>query len=246
MNEQSHSLLPAAANEERRVSPNSAAPVAEVVKIVEKKRSKRWILTLVLLCLLLTTALVACYIKYKQCCSSTCSQTGQSSGQNGGGGDKQLRRDEYDQADNKPAHLAVHHTNWNNSRLPSNLVPYYYTINLRIDVHEKKFNGSCTIFFKCVYSTNIIVVHAETNLDIKPVPVVHELESERSRVRRRSLEIKSMVYNPVFSYYVIQLKNNYFVEGRHYSILFSDFSSSIVDNLKGLYLSSYTMENQTR
>ena len=232
MNEQSHSLLP----DEVLLTngPNTAQPA---VKIVEKKRSKRWILTLIVLCLLLTTALVACYIRYKQCCSSTCTKSGQEAV-------KPPRKDANESEG--LTHLGIHHTSWNNSRLPTNLVPYYYAINLRIDVHEKKFNGSCTIFFKCVFSTNIIVVHAESNLDIKPVPVVHELESERSRVKRRSLDIKSMLYNPVYSYYVIHLKNNYFVEGRHYSILFSDFSSSIVDNLKGLYLSSYTVENQTK
>lgn len=61
------------------------------------------------------------------------------------------------------------------------------------------------------------------------------------------MPVKRWDFNPVFSYYVIQLEDGrFFRKSKNYMIVFESFQSPITNNLKGLYYSTYVAKNQTR
>lgn len=131
---------------------------------------------------------------------------------------------------------------WNNSRLPLTLKPYHYVINLKIDVYNRSFSGDCTIYFKCLEQTQILVVHSDSNLEFEAayLPLVNEIDNNNRVVRR--LNVKSMQKNLFFSYLIIRLDDGVFFKKSHsYFVEFKKFQSEITNNLKGIYYSSYSL-----
>jgi hypothetical protein len=154
-------------------------------------KSKRWIITLSCLTLILTLALIVCYINYRLCCSSL---------SNGGGSSQPSSfaffkcSSTYNRNPNVDGFLSslplipsapdldyydhvgamsgdevgritrLGANGWNSSRLPTHLIPWHYDIRLRINVHSRQFNGYCAIRFRCNQSITFVVVHAESNL----------------------------------------------------------------------------------
>jgi hypothetical protein len=132
--------------------------------------------------------------------------------------------------------------------LPRHLKPSLYDLKLRINVYERVFTGVCSIRFTCYKSISFVVIHADTNIqfasDTTYVPVIRELQRDGSST---PLKVKAMTYNPFYSYFVIELDDErYFRKGVEYQILFENYNSTITNNLKGIYFSTYTAKNQTR
>lgn len=68
-----------------------------------------------------------------------------------------------------------------------------------------------------------------------------------AEANRNEMPVKRWDFNPVFSYYVIQLEDGrFFRKSKNYMIVFESFQSPITNNLKGLYYSTYVAKNQTR
>jgi hypothetical protein len=218
-------------------------------------KSKRWIFALTCLCVLLTIALIICFVKYRlrkyseDCCDSSVAMAS-SSGNNSG------TTECVDDYDDEFYEYYYGNRTWNSSRLPSHLRPYYYNVDLRINVYEKKFQGNSTIRFTCFKTLPFVVIHSDTNLAFARIngsvvmPSIYEIREEGNSLNvkmKRQIDVKRMSYNSFFSYYVIELdKNELFRRQKKYMIVFEKFSSNITNNLKGIYYSTYTKNNQNR
>jgi hypothetical protein len=221
-------------------------------------KSKRWIFALTCLCVLLTIALIICFIKYRlrKYADDCCDYNGVAvSSSLTAGGSLNNGSECLDDYDDEFYEFYAGNRTWNSSRLPGHLRPYYYNIDLRISVYDKNFTGNSTIRFTCFRTLPFVVIHADTNLVFKRangsvvMPVIYEIweESNMNIKMKRQIDIKRMAYNAFFSYYVIDLdKNELFRRQKKYMIVFEKFSSIISNNLKGIYYSTYTKNNQNR
>jgi hypothetical protein len=238
-------------------------------------KSKRWIFALSCLCILLLIALIICFIKYRlkkysndECCSSLSLYSTYSNLNSKNNSDHCL--DDYDDIFYD---YYLGNKTWNSSRLPYHLKPYFYKIDLRINVYNRVFHGNTTIKFECLKTIPFVVIHADTNLAFQAlkaaaknqsnnnssnyIPKLYEIKEEENLSNgtsqslsvkfKRELEIKSISYNKFFSYFVMDLAHNEtFRRNRKYMIHFENFTSNITNNLKGIYYSSYTKNNQNR
>lgn len=131
---------------------------------------------------------------------------------------------------------------WNQSRLPTSFKPSSYKLDLKIDVIEKEFYGNCSITFKCFESTNQLVLHSEKNIVFQSksyLPTITEIDNDGNEIRK--LEVASVDVNRFYSYIIMELKEKYTFQKDHsYTILFENYYSTISNNLKGLYYSTYT------
>jgi hypothetical protein len=135
---------------------------------------------------------------------------------------------------------------WNNSRLPKHLKPFHYDINLKIDVYNKSFVGNCTIHFKCLETTSLLVVHSDSNIIfLNKIPDIYEIDSNNFTHRIRKItNVNSVETNLFFNYLIIQLDSNeLFKKDVHYTVVFQNYYSEITNNLKGLYYSTYMTKN---
>jgi len=213
-------------------------------------KSKRWILALTCLCLLLTATLIGSFIKYKRCCptnseyirknkenSVNCSNKRDS--EEISTNSLELVEEEFEEKLNK---------NWNNSRLPENIKPVYYKIDLRIDVEQKEFSGSCTIKFVCLEQISFLVLHADTNIQFEHanyLPRIYETSNDSKL--GRLLNLKSMTYNSFYTYLIIELnEGEFFRKKRNYTIVFENYQSQIKNDLKGIYYGTYNSKNVTK
>jgi hypothetical protein len=217
-------------------------------------KSKRWIFALTCLCVLLTIALIVCFIKYRlrkyseDCCEGTALPSI--------AGNNTATTDCVDDYDDEFYEYYYGNRTWNSSRLPGYLRPYYYNVDLRINVYEKKFQGNSSIRFTCFKTLPFVVIHADTNLAFATsngtviAPTIYEIIREEASMNirmKRQIDVKRMSYNSFFSYYVIELdKSELFRRQKKYMIVFEKFSSNITNNLKGIYYSTYTKNNQNR
>lgn len=134
---------------------------------------------------------------------------------------------------------------WNHSRLPANFKPSLYTIDLRIDVTNKEFYGNCTIVMTCNKESSMLVVHSEENIVFSkttPFPTIHELDADLNVIA--NLEVAKLEVNRFYTYAILVLqKGQMFKENCTYSVYFENYYSTITNNLKGIYYSTYAMKS---
>lgn len=221
------------------------------IQIKTVYKSKRWILALTCLCLLLTATLIGSFIKYKRCCSNN--NNADINSKNYSPVNCSNKRDSEEIFSNSDEIIEEIfeeklNKNWNNSRLPENIKPFYYKIKLRIDVEQKQFSGSCTIKFVCLEQISFLVLHSDSNIQfeyINYLPKIYETSNDSKL--GRLLNIKSMTYNSFFTYLIIELNDGeFFRKKRNYTIVFENFHSQIKNDLKGLYYGTYTSKNATK
>ncbi|TSS72689.1 Aminopeptidase N [Bagarius yarrelli] len=125
-------------------------------------------------------------------------------------------------------------------RLPDNLIPKSYEVNLRPHLYTTLpnateqvylFEGNSTVRFKCVKDTWTIILHA-VDLSIDKVVVTHSNTSENIGVERYTLHQDS-------HFFEILLKKQLVGNGDYYD-LFTIFKGELYDDLTGLYMSHYT------
>lgn len=126
-------------------------------------------------------------------------------------------------------------------RLPDNLIPHSYKINLQPHLYTKLpnateqdyiFEGNSTVRFKCVKDTWTIFLHA-LDLSIDQVEVTHSNTRENIAVDRYTLHNDS-------HFFEIVLKKQLVGNGDYYE-LFTKFKGKLLDDLTGLYTSQYTV-----
>ncbi|XP_060779905.1 alanyl (membrane) aminopeptidase-like b isoform X2 [Neoarius graeffei] len=123
-------------------------------------------------------------------------------------------------------------------RLPGNLIPESYIVNLRPHLYVKLpnateqndlFEGNSTVRFKCVNETWTIFLHA-VDLRIDQIKVTHS-------DTRENIEVASHKLHNDSEFFEILLKKQLMKE--HYYDLFTAFRGSLRDDLTGLYISEY-------
>lgn len=125
-------------------------------------------------------------------------------------------------------------------RLPRTLMPSHYevTIKPRLDSDRlwQDFSGTVTTTAQCLESTNLIVMHV-LDLDIGSVTVENADTGEPVSIRRYG-KAESLQYLLVDT--AVQLQ-----AGANISVTVSFTGQLRGDNLAGLYVSRYTLGNQT-
>ncbi|XP_074661523.1 aminopeptidase N-like [Tubulanus polymorphus] len=123
---------------------------------------------------------------------------------------------------------------WANIRLPGNIIPSHYRIELRVDLTTFKFRGKVAIRVECMSDTEYVIVHV-TKLKIDPARVfVKSLGVGYSR----QLPIVEQLEVKLRQFYVIRMRDA-LEKGKQYEIVLNDFTGNVTDDLKGIYRSSY-------
>lgn len=129
---------------------------------------------------------------------------------------------------------------WSNIRLPGDLIPTHYNLELRVDLEKFIFTGSVEIDVECKRDTDYVILH------------VNSLKISRSEVtitdveRGAFTEIYTQESVPVNQFHVLQTVNPLRAR-RKYKIKFEKFEGKLNDDLRGLYRSSYKdQDDQTK
>lgn len=130
---------------------------------------------------------------------------------------------------------------WSKIRLPKNLIPSRYNITLRVDLDEFVFSGSVDIDVICDKDTEYVILHAN-ELDINESDVFVREYRSRSYSLGTSLEITYHVDVPINQFHVLQMGDR-LRKGKQYRIRFGSFKGKILDDLRGLYKSTYKDAN---
>ncbi|XP_064645182.1 aminopeptidase N-like isoform X2 [Lineus longissimus] len=130
---------------------------------------------------------------------------------------------------------------WGKVRLPSNITPSYYIIELRVDLEKFIFLGNVTITLNITGNTQYIIVHqADLKIDDASVIVL-----EKVGFYSHALEVEESFHVPTHQFYVVKVKQELQV-GKIYTIQIGKYQGDIrYDILRGIYRSSYTTPNGT-
>ena len=123
-------------------------------------------------------------------------------------------------------------------RLPPELVPTYYNLELKPDIYgndpdQFRFEGYVEIFLNCTASTSVIVVHVTNLTIIKTSIKVESLSADHTAPRWRRTE-----EDEVRQFYKVHMAEP-LTEGKQY-VLKMKFNGPLIDGLDGLYWSTYT------
>ncbi|XP_070547176.1 aminopeptidase N-like [Ptychodera flava] len=121
-------------------------------------------------------------------------------------------------------------------RLPTNVVPKMYDIDLTIDADDREYSGSVGVTVSCSENTKYIILHsAFLTIDPDKVSVSRDGYAEPLDVRRQ-------FYFELHQYYVIEMENELEVD-EEYRIAIGEFKGVMYQDLTGLYISEYTDVN---
>lgn len=133
---------------------------------------------------------------------------------------------------NKPKPTVEPGLPWSSIRLPGNLVPSFYKLQLKVDLDKFTFEGSVEIQVNVKNDFEYVIVHVNS-LDITGSQVlVRDLATD--------LEIDIIQRIPVKpnQFYVLHLAEP-LMKGSNYLVRFGHFKGKLQDDLRGLYRSSY-------
>lgn len=119
-------------------------------------------------------------------------------------------------------------------RLPENIVPKHYILEIITDLDEFNFEGKVWIKIQCLKATDKIILHAKSlNISSKEVKVDHIINEEEAE----QVEIASQQMVPENEFYVIKLSQG-LATGKNY-IVYIPFRGLLTESLAGYYRSSY-------
>ncbi|XP_013391589.1 aminopeptidase N [Lingula anatina] len=124
---------------------------------------------------------------------------------------------------------------WDTIRLPRNIIPYHYTLRLRVDLDTFIFNGSVEINTKIKNSTNFIILHS--NLLNISSRAVHVTTRDRNGVKTH-INILQHFHADENNLLVLQVEKA-LLAGQECTIYFGEFTGPLSDDLRGLYRSLY-------
>lgn len=125
---------------------------------------------------------------------------------------------------------------WSDIRLPHTFIPSHYNITLKVDLSKFVFSGSVDIEVACKKDTDYVIIHAN-DLDIKESQVSVR-ESRSNNNKGQSLEIADHIEVPINQFYVLRMAER-LKKNKRYTIRFGFFEGKILDDLRGLYKSTY-------
>ena len=221
----------------------------KIVQIKTVYKSKRWLLALTCLCIILTITLIGCFINYRKCCyvKHKNDENNVNKFQVNCSYKRDSEQSDSSEIADEPFQEKLNKS-WNNSRLPENLKPFYYKIDLRINVEKRKFIGSCSIKFRCLEKISFLVLHSEENIKFNKVNYLPKIYEGSSDLKLgRLLNLKNMTYNSFFNYIIIELDDTeFFRKKRNYTVVFENYFSDIKNDLKGIYYGTYNSKNVTK
>jgi hypothetical protein len=200
-------------------------PIEDDKKTGHGRVRRRWLVLTTALCSALSIALVICFVRHEN-----------------------LKRSYHNERQSVTNKVDILNTQQhvtkaamldllNSSRLPHDVKPTHYKLNLRIDVNQLEFHGSCEITVKCYQATEYVFLHSEATLKHEYGPIV--MDSLQNKLAVRNVHINNM-----YSYLIIELAQKLSV-GNTYTIVFKQYHAPILNDLKGLYASSYKLTNGT-
>ncbi|XP_048251053.1 glutamyl aminopeptidase-like [Haliotis rufescens] len=130
---------------------------------------------------------------------------------------------------------------WRKIRLPRDLVPSFYEVQLTVDLTHFIYRGSVNISVRVVKATSFVMFHRNA-IDIieRTVQVLPIGDQYPAR------KIKRQFYDNEYQFHVAELDGE-LPAGSEYVIQVAEYDGHIRDNLTGLYFSSYkTKEGRTR
>jgi hypothetical protein len=249
-------------NNNNNINDDEDEPRSKLVDKRSKLNSKKWIILLILLCLILFFGLIISFLKYRQCNNekNKCSNEQEDQPDNNynfvSDSNKNVNNKQHSNSQSKWADENSLNKYWNESRLPSNLVPSHYEINLRINVNDLYFIGNCSIQFYCLKSIKFLVLHVDTNIILNGLPKIYKTTRKNINFEddnriigsaAEQLNVKGIKLNAYYQYVIIELADNQnFESNNNYTVFIENFSSKIGNNLKGIYYSTYNQQNVTK
>ena len=116
----------------------------------------------------------------------------------------------------------------NDSRLPLDLLPEQYFLNLTIELKKADFQGSVKITLKCRKSTNHIIFHGRR---------IELLAAIITNGEKKNFNYKRIMYIKHFEMFIIEMENS-LEEGKMYEF-YLEYSAGYGKTLAGLYKSYY-------
>lgn len=119
-------------------------------------------------------------------------------------------------------------------RLPLDIVPEEYFLDLKIDVDSDNFTGSVKLIFTCDRKTDKIIFHGRRIV----------LTNASIILERKNVLYKRLVYLKKFELFVLLLDGE-LIEGKKYELNL-EYTVGYGKNLAGLYKSNYTNQGEVR
>lgn len=127
---------------------------------------------------------------------------------------------------------------WKEIRLPSNLVPEKYLVQLHPNLKTFKFKGSVEMLVKCNKKTNSVIFHAK-HMDLTKIKL-YKVNGEAKKLGP-SLTLGKIAESSKLEMYSVEVPEGLEPEQRY--IIYVEFNSSLTDKLYGFYKSSYKNKN---
>eukprot|EP00057_Strongylocentrotus_purpuratus_P032925 XP_789392.3 PREDICTED: aminopeptidase N [Strongylocentrotus purpuratus] len=129
---------------------------------------------------------------------------------------------------------------WDSLRLPTDLIPSHYDIELRIDIDDQQmFEGSISIIMECIQSTDLLLLHS------KELDILEGTWSMTSVDDGADVPLKTdPLLFPTNQYLIVELAEM-LTAGKTY-VFTIGFKARLEDGLVGLYRSSYQANGETR
>ncbi|XP_031564452.1 glutamyl aminopeptidase-like [Actinia tenebrosa] len=122
---------------------------------------------------------------------------------------------------------------WQDIRLPTNLVPQKYRVELHPNITTFKFTGTVDMLLKCVKNTDKIFFHAKT-MELTNIKVAKIKENAD---KLEVLSIKKITSSKDLEMHAIQVNDELQADQEY--IVFVQFKASLSEKLFGFYKSSY-------
>ncbi|XP_072036065.1 aminopeptidase N-like [Amphiura filiformis] len=123
---------------------------------------------------------------------------------------------------------------WDNPRLPDDIVPLHYSIDLTIDLDNFTFSGTSSMQIMCISKTNVILLHGK-QLTINTEKVRLELADDFVGTVPDVIDVRLYPEN---QFILVELEDT--LEANSEYLLTVEFEGKLQDDLVGLYRSSYT------
>ncbi|XP_072037073.1 aminopeptidase N-like [Amphiura filiformis] len=123
---------------------------------------------------------------------------------------------------------------WDNPRLPEDIIPLHYSIDLTIDLDNFTFSGTSSMQIMCISKTNVILLHGN-QLTINTERVRLELADDVVGMVPNVVDVRLYPEN---HFILVELEDT--LEENVEYLLTVEFQGKLQDDLVGLYRSSYT------
>ncbi|KAK3929336.1 Aminopeptidase N [Frankliniella fusca] len=125
------------------------------------------------------------------------------------------------------------------SRLPTNVVPTRYTVRMSPNLDQGIFYGSTDIYLNVNEKSSRITLHGASDLTMKMVQIFKWDRTTQKFAEAGSATLVKLSPNEDLERIIIDLSKELEV-GEHYLLRFPLFAAYLRDDLKGFYLSTYT------